>query len=334
MFEAVLGGVDPDDGEASVAVGVVKLGDVLARPLTINAGIGPKVDEHHPAVLRARRPVGVDPVLQSCKLGSRTAVVEDGGVGSSTSIELACAQRIRSKVGVLKTLRQTRRPIRQRSLNRRRRIERKREREHEHDHTNRAPMTLDHINLLTDFVARECEDKQRQRGPQRESHSEQHRIPPNLTRTPRNRHRSKHRTSTRNVHRAERQPDNKTTLLSRILLKLVGARDRVERLLHNVSHLRENHAQTNETQQNNPRPPQHRRRQMQRVQQQRTQQRNHRKTNGQTSNYMRRLTANTDTERHRQHRQNTRRQRRNHPSNEPHKNNTEHRSLLTLSPLS
>ena len=44
-FECELRGVDPDDGQALVAVGLVPRGDVGQRPLAVDAGVGPEVDQ-------------------------------------------------------------------------------------------------------------------------------------------------------------------------------------------------------------------------------------------------------------------------------------------------
>ncbi|CFE34773.1 Uncharacterised protein [Mycobacterium tuberculosis] len=47
LLESVLGGVHADDRQTTVFVGLIPTDDVGDGPLAVNAGVGPKVNQHH-----------------------------------------------------------------------------------------------------------------------------------------------------------------------------------------------------------------------------------------------------------------------------------------------
>ena len=75
--------MDADDGEAVVAVLLVPCLQVGQRADAVDAGVGPEVDEHHPA-LALRQPGdgerlavgGVEPLLRGAEVGRRAVVRE------------------------------------------------------------------------------------------------------------------------------------------------------------------------------------------------------------------------------------------------------------------
>ncbi len=240
----------PDHLEPELLVGVVPADDVRQRTLAVDTRVRPEVDQHN-LPLKAgdrQRPVArrVEPLLDALERRRLPAVLEHRRILFAAAQLLvlrghdaAEVERLRHRIRLAQLRLQGIRVIRDETLQRLRNIEEQSESERQHHRTGGDPkpafVPTKRLHPLGKPTTGKRKSEQRDGRANRERQRQDDRPHPNLARRTGDRDRRKHRTSTRHIDRAERDPEHKTTT--------VGAdrrpRDERKRLLEHMLHPRE-----------------------------------------------------------------------------------------------
>ena len=295
LLEGVLGRVHPDDLETLVAVRVIPPDDVGDRPLAVDAGVGPEVDEHDLAAQRLevdRRVSGsVEPLRDALDIGGRPAALEFGpAVGAVRQfgvllVDDAAQVELAQLFLTADLFLQRTRVVGDRALQDGGQVEHQCDGEQDRHHPcGDADFALPPPERGDAFghpLSGEGKDQQRQGGTDRERQRQRHGGQPDGSGGARDDDGGQHRARARHVQHAERQTQAESASAGTELL----LRKLRERLLQQCLELREDESEADGNQRDERDPADRVLRQVQQRQQRRTEQRDDAETEHQAGDH-------------------------------------------------